>query len=304
MTAWRWYNDIYMRTRAILFSKTIVLTVIALAVAAFLIVRPALAQEDASSSAIDDNSSTSTDLISSESTSTQLDTSIVEPAASDSSGDPTTDTTDTSSDNSSPTAGTTSDSAAADTSTTPDSDSVTDASSSAISVEQPPVGLTEVHIIGTKYTDYFTDGTTTTAYPGDPKIDSNFDKPDAPIPMREGLTWVHTIGDNLYDTPSGDLEVGTYALQGNGHYVQNAPPFVSSTSTVATTSSSSDESNSVTSPEVLGASTSSDTTSSSSDASAATTSSTDTSADASRSGQSDTVDSTEDASSSNAQTDQ
>jgi len=282
-----------MRIRASLFSKTIVLTVIALAVAAFLIVRPALAQEDASSSAVVDNSSTSTELIPSESTSTQLDTSIVEPAASDSSGDPTTDTNEASSDTSiSATESTSGSPAATDTTVESTSDGADTTSSQAMEepTEQPPVGLTEVHIIGTKYTDYFTDGTTTTAYPGDPKIDSNFDKPDAPIPTREGLTWVHTIGDNLYDTPSGDLEVGTYALQGNGHYIQNAAPFVSSTSTVATTSSSSNESNSVTSPEVLGASTSSEATSSSSDASAATTSSTDTSADG---GQSDTVDSTE-----------
>jgi len=29
-------------------------------------------------------------------------------------------------------------------------------------------------------TDYCTDGTTVTSYPGDPAIDSNFDKPNAP----------------------------------------------------------------------------------------------------------------------------
>ena len=34
----------------------------------------------------------------------------------------------------------------------------------------PPAGLTLVHIVGTKYTDYFTDGTTVTSYPGDPAI--------------------------------------------------------------------------------------------------------------------------------------
>jgi hypothetical protein len=70
-----------------------------------------------------------------------------------------------------------------------------------------------VHIIGTKYTDYFTDGTTETSYPGDPTIDANLGKRDAPIPTHEGLTWVHTVGQNLYDTPSGDLEVGDYALE-------------------------------------------------------------------------------------------
>jgi hypothetical protein len=106
--------------------------------------------------------------------------------------------------------------------------------------EPPPQGLTEVHIIGTKYIDYFTDGTTITSYAGDPAIDSNFDKPNTPIPTHEGLTWVQTIGKNLYDTESGDLEVGEYAVQPNGTYITNAPPFVSSTST----------------PAVLGASTS------------------------------------------------
>src|SRR5258708_6522964 len=44
--------------------------------------------------------------------------------------------------------------------------------SSAPAVEPPPQGLTLVHIIGTQYTDYFTDGTTVTAFPGDPTIDS------------------------------------------------------------------------------------------------------------------------------------
>jgi hypothetical protein len=97
--------------------------------------------------------------------------------------------------------------------------------------EPAPQGLSLVHIIGTKYTDYFTDGTTETSYPGDPTIDANLGKRDAPIPTHEGLTWVHTTGQNLYDTPSGDLEVGDYALQTNGDYVENAPPFVSSTST-------------------------------------------------------------------------
>jgi hypothetical protein len=56
-------------------------------------------------------------------------------------------------------------------------------------------------------------------------------KRDASTPTHEGLTWVHTTGQNLYDTPSGDLEVGDYALQTNGDYIENAPPFVSSTST-------------------------------------------------------------------------
>jgi hypothetical protein len=87
--------------------------------------------------------------------------------------------------------------------------------------------------MGIKYTDYFTDGSTTVAVPGDPQIDGNLDKPDAPIPAHEGLTWVHTTSNYLYDTPSGDLEVSDYALQSSGTYIQNAPPFVSTTSTPA-----------------------------------------------------------------------
>jgi hypothetical protein len=147
----------------------------------------------------------------------------------------------TSSTNTTPATDTTT-STATDTPTAPSTDAVTTTapSDSITPVETPPQGMTKVHIIGTKYTDYFTDGTTVTAYPGNPAIDSNFGKPDAPIPMHEGLTWVHTTGGNLYDTPSGDLEVGDYAVQSNGTNIVNAPPFVSSTST----------------PAVLGASTS------------------------------------------------
>jgi hypothetical protein len=80
---------------------------------------------------------------------------------------------------------------------------------------------------------YNGDTRTTIAVPGDPAIDSNFDKPDAPIATHEGMTWVHTTGRWLYDTSSGDLEIGDYALQPSGTYIQNAPPFVSSTSTPA-----------------------------------------------------------------------
>jgi hypothetical protein len=146
-----------------------------------------------------------------------------------------TDTTPVADATTSTTADTTTDATATvptDTSTAAASDSVTPTA---------PQGLTEVHIIGTKYVDYFTDGTTITSYPGDPAIDSNFDKPNAPIPTHEGLTWDHTTGGYKYDTPSGDLEGGDYAVQPNGSYIQNAPPSVSSTST----------------PAVLGASTSS-----------------------------------------------
>jgi hypothetical protein len=114
-------------------------------------------------------------------------------------------------------------------------------STSAPTMEPPPQGLTLVHIVGTKYTDYFTDGTSTVSFPGDPAIDSHFSEPNAPIPTHEGLTWVHTTGGYLYNTPSGDLEVGDYAVQPDNSYIENAPPFVSSTSTpaqIATSTSS------------------------------------------------------------------
>jgi hypothetical protein len=104
-------------------------------------------------------------------------------------------------------------------------------STSTPAVEPPPQGLTLVHIVGTKYADYFTDGTTTLSFPGDPAIDSHFSEPNAPIPTHEGMTWVHTTGGYLYDTPSGNLEVGDYAVQPDNSYIENAPPFVSSTST-------------------------------------------------------------------------
>src|SRR5215471_10894359 len=104
--------------------------------------------------------------------------------------------------------------------------------------EPPPPGFTLVHINGTKYIDYFTDGSTTIAVPGDPNIDGNLDKPNAPIPTRAGMTWSHTTGDNRYDTPSGDLELGDYAVQPDGSYIQHSPPFVSSTSTPMQTATS------------------------------------------------------------------
>src|SRR5258708_4179160 len=106
-------------------------------------------------------------------------------------------------------------------------------STSAPTMEPPPQGLTLVHIVGTKYTDYFTDGTSAVSFPGDPAIDSHFSEPNAPIPTHEGMTWVHTTGEHLYDTLSGDLEVGDYAMQPDNSYIANALPFVSSTSTPA-----------------------------------------------------------------------
>jgi hypothetical protein len=170
---------------------------------------------------------------------------------------PTTGTTSSSSDTTSDTSVPT----GSEETPTTDSQSATAASNEASSQrETPPAGMTEVHIIGTKYTDYFTDGTTVTSYPGDPDIDSHLSEPNAPIPTHEGLTWVHTSGQNLYDTPSGDLEVGQYAVQPDGSYIQNAPPslpFVSSTSTPISDTPTDDP--------VTASSSSADTSSSSSD---------------------------------------
>jgi hypothetical protein len=90
-----------------------------------------------------------------------------------------------------------------------------------------------VHVVGTKYVDYFTDGTKTYSFPGSPDIDSNLNKPNAPIPTHGNLTWVSTSGMDAYDTPTGDLESGDYAQEANGSYVTNVP---ASTYTDATSS--------------------------------------------------------------------
>jgi hypothetical protein len=82
-----------------------------------------------------------------------------------------------------------------------------------------------VHIVGTKYIDYFTDGTKTYSFPGNPDIDSNLNKPNAPIPTHGNLQWVSTSGMEAYDTPSGDLEVGDYAQEADGSYISNVPAY-------------------------------------------------------------------------------
>lgn len=118
---------------------------------------------------------------------------------------------------------------------TDSSDTTSTASSSTPAIESASQDLTWVHIIGTKYIDYFTDGTNVYTFPGDPEIHAHIAEKDAPIPTRTGLTWVHSTGQYLYDTPSGDLEAGQYALQPSGAYIQKAHPFVSATSSAATT---------------------------------------------------------------------
>jgi hypothetical protein len=82
-----------------------------------------------------------------------------------------------------------------------------------------------VRVVGTKYVDYFTDGTKTYSFPGDPKIDGNLNKPNAQIPSYAGLKWVSTSGMETYDTASGDLEVGTYAQEADGSYISNIPAY-------------------------------------------------------------------------------
>jgi hypothetical protein len=82
-----------------------------------------------------------------------------------------------------------------------------------------------VQVVGTKYVDYFTDGTKTYSFPGNPDIDSNLNKPNAPIPSHAGLTWVSTSGMEAYDTPSGDLEVGDYAQEADGSFITNVPAY-------------------------------------------------------------------------------
>ena len=78
-----------------------------------------------------------------------------------------------------------------------------------------------MHVVGSKYVDFFTDGTTIFSFPGDPSIDANLNKPNAPIPTHAGLTWVSTKAMEAYDTPSGDLESGTYAQEANGSFIPN-----------------------------------------------------------------------------------
>jgi len=189
----------------------------AAALASVFQIRLAIAQEDASSSPPLSTDATSTPLVDTSTSTPPLQSASVS-ADQTAPAEATTSTA------------TTSQAAALDTAThiTP--------------LEPSPVGLTEVHIVGTKYIDYFTDGSTTIAVPGDPIIDGHLSDPGVPLPTHEGMTWVHTTGSSLYDTPSGDLELGDYALQPSGYYAENAPPFVSSTSTSSqiTTSTTSD----------------------------------------------------------------
>ena len=98
------------------------------------------------------------------------------------------------------------------------------------------LALKRVRVVGSKYVDYFTDGTTTYSFPGDPLLDANLNRPNAPIPVHGNLTWLSTKAMEAYDTPSGDLEPGTYAREANGSFiadVSGAPASATSTTPVA-----------------------------------------------------------------------
>jgi hypothetical protein len=114
---------------------------------------------------------------------------------------------------------------AGSTSVTPPAQTQTPDQSQAQSQPSSKPTLKLVHVVGTKYIDYFTDGTKTYSFPGNPDIDSNLNKPNAPVPTHGNLQWVSTSGMDAYDTPSGDLEVGDYAQEADGSYISNVPAY-------------------------------------------------------------------------------
>ena len=93
--------------------------------------------------------------------------------------------------------------------------------------------MTLVHVSGTAYVDYFSNGSGTVSYPGDPVIDAKLNTPGAPVPTHAGLTWVATKGVPTYDTPSGTLEVGDFVQNPDGSYTVDV---ATSTYTDATSS--------------------------------------------------------------------
>jgi hypothetical protein len=114
---------------------------------------------------------------------------------------------------------------ASSTSVVPPAQTQTPDQSQAQSPSSGKPTLKLVHVVGTKYIDYFTDGTKTYSFPGNPDIDSNLNKPNAPIPSHGNLKWVSTSGMEAYDTPSGDLEVGDCAQEADGSYISNVPAY-------------------------------------------------------------------------------
>jgi hypothetical protein len=143
----------------------------------------------------------------------------------------TTDATSTASDTStaatSPTSAssTTSTTDASSTSVTPPAQTQAPAQTQTQAQPSSKPALKLVHVVGTKYVDYFTDGTKTYSFPGNLDIDANLNKPNAPIPTHGNLKWVSTSGMEAYDTPSSDLEVGDYAQEADGSYVSNVPAY-------------------------------------------------------------------------------
>jgi hypothetical protein len=131
----------------------------------------------------------------------------------------------TASTSSTPASGTTSTTDASSTSDTPPAETQKPAQSQAQSSSSGMSSLKLVHMIGSKYVDYFTDGKKTYSFPGNPDIDSNLNKPNAPIPTHGNLQWVSTTGMEAYDTPSGDLESGDYAQESDGSYISNVPAY-------------------------------------------------------------------------------
>ena len=114
---------------------------------------------------------------------------------------------------------------ASSTSATPPAQTQAPAQSQVQSQPSSKPALKLVHVVGTKYVDYFTDGSKTYPFPGNPDIDSNLNKPNAPIPSHGNLKWVSTSGMEAYDTPSGDLESGNYAQESDGSFISNVPAY-------------------------------------------------------------------------------
>jgi hypothetical protein len=125
----------------------------------------------------------------------------------------------------------------ASASTTPATDASSTSPTQPVQTQAPPQTQAQaqpaskptlklVHVVGTKYIDYFTDGTKTYSFPGNPDIDSNLNKPNAPIPAHGNLKWVSTSGMDAYNTPSGDLESGDYAQEADGSYISNVPAYI------------------------------------------------------------------------------
>ena len=146
----------------------------------------------------------------------------------------TTDATSTASDT---TTATTSSTSASSTTSTTDASSTpasspaqTQAPAQSQAQAQPSKPtLKLVHVVGTKYIDYFTDGTKSYSFPGNQDINSNLNKPNAPIPTHGNLTWVSTSGMEAYDTHSGDLEPGDYAQESDGSFISNVPAYTYTT---------------------------------------------------------------------------